>query len=113
MSVVGDVQAAGLTQDLEAAGEAVTVVTPGGGEREILALVDRGSPSQVPPTNAYSAPAITVTVANSTTDGIGSAELDVGTWSIRLAQRPGQAAVTRPVGRLIAVTESRITLEIR
>lgn len=80
-------------------GETVTYVPLSGSERSISAIVDRAPPMPPAgsPVKAGLAPKITAEVANDSTNGITSSELNTGGDKLKLAVRIGEAATARPI----------------
>jgi hypothetical protein len=81
------------------------------GTRSISALVDREPPSDYG--NALS-PSILISVLNDDTDGISSAEIDTGSDTITIEERPGNGnAVARSISAIIEDDPIGLVLEIR
>jgi len=94
-------------------GETVVYVTAAGVERPITAIVRRPAASPVPPTNAWSGSAMTVAAINDETEGISADDLDEGLDNLKVARMPGGTPESRPIGRIVAVDDTMIQLEIR
>lgn len=58
-------------------------------------------------------PTWTITVANNSTDGISSDELDVGGDQIAIAPRVGETAVRKSIIRLISHDAGMVVVEVR
>ena len=96
---------------LDAFGESIVYKPAGGGEREIVAIVDRNP-------NINNAPhgislAMSITIANNSTTGISSSEVDTGGDKVTLAVREGETAQDRLIKSITSQDCNMMTLEIR
>lgn len=95
-------------------GEAVTYKPRSGGTRSITAVVERETLQSVDEDGGETvAPLFFVHVANSSTLGIASTELNCGGDKISFPVRPGKSATDRGVVRLISQDEGMLVLECR
>lgn len=109
-----DLAADFATTFLDDFAEAVTYVPAVGDERAIRAIIDR-SPPMPPagsPLKAGLAPKITAEVANDSTDGISSAEIDIGGDQLKLPVRIGEAAAARAIVSILRHDEGSLLLGI-
>ena len=114
MSVFTDRLAADLVPDLlDEFGETVTYRPRTGDARSITAIVERGGPADLAPAAGGVAPLLRVRVANDSTTGISSDEIDTGGDRIDVAHRVGVAATTRPIVRIIEHDAASLLLELR
>lgn len=99
---------------LDIHGETVTYKPSGGSDREIVAMVDRETPTAPSPSGMRSRPktSIVVTVRDSTTLGISAGELDLGGDAIEMPIKVGQAATTRSIQKLISQEFGMLVLEV-
>lgn len=76
------------------------------------AQVRRELPENYGP-NTSMAPRIQVMFVNDSTNGISSDEVDVGSWQVDVAERYGQVAAWRNIGRIVRHDAVGIILEMR
>lgn len=102
------------TADLLAVfGETVTYWPASGGSRSISAVVDRERPADMDGAPHGSAPLLTIEVANDSTSGISSNEIDTGGDKLELAVRIGKSAQKRLVKKIISQDAGMMRLELR
>jgi hypothetical protein len=93
--------------------EAVTYYKRNGLSRVINAVVVRENFVSIGDTSDSIVPVLEVHVANNSTTGISSDELDAGSDRIEVAMRVGQPATLRSIVRLRAHDEGLIVLQCR
>jgi len=94
-------------------GETVVYYPSGRLQRTILAIVTRQDNEKLPDLPHGRGPNITIAVANNSTIGIASSEIDTGLDQIELAVRIGQVKQNRPFARIIAQDAGFLKLEVR
>lgn len=92
--------------------EAVTYVPSSGSTRSINAVVIRQTVAQVPE-GGFDTPVFEVHVANSSTSGISSSEINVGADAISMPVRIGDTATNRTIVRLVDHDAGMLVLECR
>ncbi len=93
--------------------ESITYVPASGDERTIDALIDRRIPPQPVPPGRGVRSFLLVSVANNSTTGISSAEIDTGGDTLRLAKRLGETATTVGIAKIVSHDNGMMTLEVR
>ena len=81
--------------------------------REITAIVGREGPGELPGTPHGSSYRAVVRVANNSTTGISSAEIDCGGDKVTLAVRIGKTAIERRITDIISQNAGMLTLGVR
>ena len=82
----------GFPSLLDQFGEPIVYCPRDGEEREIMAIVNRTSPTSFEPVDHASLPAITVSVFNDDVKGISSVELDRGKDRVKVSREKGRPA---------------------
>ena len=110
-----DIVAVAAVDDfLEAFGETVYFIPSGGSEREIKAIcIERGLPKGLDGMPRGIAPFSRWQVANDATKGITSYEIDDGKDGLKIAQRLGKTAQSRPIFRLLEHDFAWCLFEVR
>ena len=99
-----------LADDDASPAEEITYTPATGTARTVRALVLR---RQTADYGNSVAPVLSVSVANDATSGISSTEINVGSDTITVAERPGATAVARNMGRLLTINSAYMTIELR
>ena len=94
-------------------GETVTYWLASGGSRSITAVVDRERPADLDGAPHGSAPLLVIEVANDSTTGISSDEVDTGGDKIEVAVRIGESAQKRLIKKIISQDAGMMRLELR
>jgi hypothetical protein len=97
---------------LNAMGESIVYLPAGGGRRPILAIVDREGQAGLPGMRG-TAPITTITVANDSTSGISSSEIDTANDMAELALREGDPVGQHIITKIISEDAGMMTLEVR
>jgi len=84
----------------------------GGNPRHIRAHVDRTGEAALGRGSAQS-PVLRVTVLNDTALGIGSAEINVGSDTVDVAERYGEEDKTRSIYRIAEHSGAHLVIEVR
>jgi hypothetical protein len=104
----------GVTMLLRQFGETVTYRPRcGGSAREITAIVNREPYQVLPEDGDTTLPLWQVQVADSTSDGIGLSELNVGGDQIALPPRTGDTEVRKTILRIVNQANGMLVLECR
>jgi len=112
MTYAEDIAAACMTKLADSGMTESIVYRPyGGTARTINAAIQR--PSLGDPYMSGAALQFIVTVLNSATSGVSSAELDTGRDQIDIAERPGGTATSRTVHSLISQSSEYLAIGIR
>ena len=99
---------------LTAFGVNIKYLPKGGGERQILAIVDIGQPNDLDGAPHGNAPLLTISVANDSTTGISSSEVDTGGDKVELALRLGDTVQQRRITEILEDQDvGMMRLEIR
>lgn len=98
---------------LETFGEDIKYLPAGGGQREIVAIVDRGQPAPLDGAPHGHSPLLTISVANDSTTGISSSEIDTGGDKVELAVRIGETVQQRRITKVLSQDAGMMKLEIR
>jgi len=98
---------------LEVFGESVTYYPRAGGSRSITAIVNRERPETVDGAPHGSAPLLIIEVANDSTTGISSDEIDLGGDKVKLAVRIGKTTQQRVIRKILSQDEGMMKLELR
>jgi len=98
---------------LDAFGEAGDYLPAGGGSRSIKIIVDREGAAAMPAGGYGNSPLTHITVANSSTIGISSAEINTDNDKIKFALREGDALQSRIITKIISQDAGMLTLEVR
>lgn len=94
-------------------GVTVTYQSAGGGSRSIKAIINREGNQALDSVPHGNSPITSMTVANSSTIGISSSELDTGGDKVMIAVRIGQTPQNRRITKIISQDAGMMTLEIR
>lgn len=94
-------------------GETVTYWPAGGGSRSITAVVNHERPEGLDGAPHGSAPLLAIEVANDSTSGISSNEVDTGGDKVELAVRIGETAQKRLIKKIISQDAGMMRLELR
>ena len=94
-------------------GESVTATFSGGTTRAIQAVVNRNPAAPVAEIPGVLRPAAVVFVANSSTTGLATTEIDTATLTLTFPLRIGQTATVFRVHRIAEQDEDGILLEVR
>lgn len=81
--------------------------------RSILAIVERETVDVLSQDGEHAIPQCTIYVANSSTSGISSAEIDVGLDAVELPEREGEIAVRRTIVRMQEHDNGMLILQCR
>jgi len=100
---------------LAAMGESIVYLPAGGvgGRRPILAIVDREGQAGLPGVSRGNSPKTTITVANDSTTGISSSEIDTANDKAELALREGDPVYPHIITKIISEDAGMLTLEVR
>jgi len=94
--------------------EAIVYLPAGGGERPIDAIVNRDPPAELGDAPHGHSPLAIIAVRNNATDGISSAELDIGGGDkVRYAIRLGKTPQDRRITGIISQDAGMLRLEVR
>jgi len=94
-------------------GETVVYMPSGGGSRSIVAIIDREGAAAMPAGGYGNSPLTHITVANNSTIGISSAEINTGKDKVELALRRGKLPQARIITKIISQDAGMLTLEVR
>ena len=94
-------------------GETVTYKPRAGGSRSISAVVSREPPEGLHGAPHGSSSVTTIEVANDSTTGINSNEVDIGGDNVNLAVRIGESVQDRPIKKIISQDAGMMRLELR
>lgn len=94
-------------------GETVTYYPKAGGSRQITAIVSRERPAELEGAPHGRAPRLSVSVANDSTTGISSDEIDTGGDEINLSVRIGETAQRRRITKILSQDAGMMKLELR
>ena len=98
---------------LDEFGEDVTYLPEGGGSRSIVGIVVRKQPAAIDGASGAVSPMITVMVANDSTKGIGSEEIDTGGDKLAICPRIGKAAQQRRITKMTLQDHGMLRIEVR
>ena len=98
---------------LAAFGESVTYWPAGGGSRAITAVIDRNPPRELDGLPHGHTKEWIVLVANSSTTGISSSEIDCGGDKIEIPARMGEVAQKRRIVNILSQDSGAIRMEVR
>lgn len=96
---------------LDAFGEDIVYLPIGGGSRSIRAVVTRERPAQFTTSRAKT-PKLIIHVANNSTIGISSTEIDKGGDQVTVAVRLGETAQNKRITKIIGQDAGMLKLEI-
>lgn len=102
-----------VSQFLDEFAEDIKYLPAGGGQREIRAIIDREPPTDLDGAPHGQAPRCTITVANNSTTGISSSEIDTGGDKVELAMRMGETVQQRRITKIASQDAGMMTLEVR
>lgn len=92
--------------------ELIKYLPSGGGQREILAVVTREQPEKLGGAPHGRTPKVTISVANDSTTGISSSEINTGADKVELALRIGQTVQQRRIANILSQDHGFLELEI-
>ncbi len=98
---------------LDVFGETIFYHPYGGGSREILAIVTREQTEGLDGAPHGHSPLVTIEVANDSTTGITSAEVDRGGDTVELPVNVGETTKLRKITKIISQDAGMIKLEVR
>jgi hypothetical protein len=98
---------------LDTSGETITYKPRGGNRRSIKAIVDREGSQALDGVPHGNSPISHITVANNSTIGISSSEIDYGGDKVTISHRAGQTSQDRPITKPISQDAGMMTLEVR
>jgi hypothetical protein len=98
---------------LDAFAETISYLPFNRGSRTIKAIVDREGARGLDGMQYGNAPLTSITVANNSTTGISSAEIDPGKDKVSLAIRTGETVQQRIITKILSQDPGMMTLEIR
>jgi len=93
--------------------ESITYIPRGGDQRQITGIIDREGAAGLPGAPAGNAPLCMITVANDSSSGISSSEIDKGGDKIKYSLRKGETAQERKIVKIISQDAGMMTLEVR
>jgi len=94
-------------------GEPISYLPAGGGEREITAIVDREPPAELEGMPGSHSPRLVISVANNSTDGISSSEINISKDKVELSVRINETAQERLITKIISQDAGMMSLEVR
>ncbi|MGA1979463.1 MAG: hypothetical protein ABSG99_02705 [Sedimentisphaerales bacterium] len=99
---------------LAAFGIDAMVLPPSGGTRAIKAIVDCEPPAEIEGMSGVHSTRTTMVVANNSTTGISSSEIDIGAnWKVQIETRVGEVQKTKRITRIIYQDRGMMKLEVR
>lgn len=94
-------------------GEPIKYLPAGGGSRDITAIVDREPPAELEGMPGAHASRLVIGVANDSTDGISSSEINTGKDKAELTVRINETAVQKLITKIISQDAGMMKLEVR
>jgi len=94
-------------------GEQIEYLPAGGGSRSIKAIVDREPPAELDGMPGAHATRTTITVANNSTTGISSSEINLGGDKVEVSVRINETARQKRITGIISQDNGMMTLEVR
>lgn len=101
------------TEMLKEFGEPIKYLPAGGGEREITAIIIREPISPLGGAPHGHGPLTHTKVANNSTAGISSSEVDTGGDKVEIKVKIGQAVQQRPITKILKQDAGMMKLEVR
>lgn len=98
---------------VDTCGESVTYYPKAGGSRAITAIVNRGQPGSLDGAPHGVSPRLIIYVANDSTTGISSDEIDIGGDELKVAVRIGETAQNRRITKIATMDAGMMELELR
>ena len=94
-------------------GEPIKYLPAGGGSRDITAIVDREPPAELEGMPGAHASRLVISVANDSTDGISSSEINISKDKAELTVRINETAVQKLITKIISQDAGMMKLEVR
>jgi hypothetical protein len=113
MTIIDEALEISAANYLAAWGEPVQYLPSGGTARNIQAVVDRETPTQLDDMPHVHAPRLVIHVANDSIIGISSAEINISNDKILVPVRIGETAVQKLITKIIAQDPGMMRLEVR
>lgn len=98
---------------VDTCGESVTYYPKGGGSRAITAIINRGQPGDLDGPPQGVAPRLIIHVANDSSTGISSNEIDTGGDEVKVAVRIGETVQSRRITKIVTMDAGMMELELR
>lgn len=109
-----DIAAVAMVDDfLNVFGETIIYYPAGGGSREIKGIVERGEVADLVEISDVTAPVAKIKVANDSTKGVASFEINRGGDQVGYSYMLGNSAQRRPITRVLSIGYAWLILEVR